>query len=488
MRILLNGGGAGNKTILANKKLNEVIDHTKPILYIPLAMEEDKYDGCYEWILGELKNVEVPYIEMVRSGKELSEKMLDNYSAVFIGGGNTFKLLSDLKQNDIFEKLMNYIKNNGVVFGGSAGTIIFGEDLESCYLDDTNGVELNDIKGFNVLNGVSFLCHYTNRTEKKDAESTKYLLELSKRKKIIALPEEDTLYINDSKIEVIGNKPWYIFESGRRIEMNTNNKSINYFCSGFDINNAFWNELANQIKADLKNTNRIIYIPGSTKEKKLEKAKSVYIPAFTEHFKKIGIEFANVECITPDMSEEVAQILVLDSDMVFLLGGNPFLQQELYNSKGLGPILQNYNGVIMGMSAGAMNMSKNIIITPRSEEYSDFDIRPGLNLSNISIYPHNNFEGTIFPEQVDLGGEITKSKDLIKVAYEYGNFYCLQDYLDGNGIVHVSLIRTCGDDIRLFTNNDGKAWEVSSDGFRLINNQNIEEFTLNSTDKKRGGL
>ena len=479
MRIFLNGGGAGDKTILANKKLNEIIDHTKPILYIPLAMEEDKYDSCYEWITGELKEVKVPHIEMVRSVKELTEKIFDNYSAIFIGGGNTFKLLSDLKQNDIFERLMIYIENDGILFGGSAGTIIFGEDLESCYLDDTNEVELKDIRGFNVLNGVSFLCHYTNRTKEKDEESTKYLLELSKRKKIIALPEENTLYINDDKIEVIGNRKWYIFESGRRIEMNPKNQSINYFCSGFDINNAFWNELANQLKADLKNTNRIVYIPGSTKEKKLEKAKSVYIPSFTEHFKKIGIEFANVECITPDMSVEDARKLVLDSDMVFLLGGNPFLQQELYNSKGLTELLKNYNGVIMGMSAGAMNMSKYIIITPSSEEYPDFDIRPGLNLSNISIYPHNNFEGTIFPEQVDLGGEITKSNDLIKVAREYGEFYCLQDYLDNMGKVQVSLIRTCGNDIKFFTNNDGKVWVASSNGFELVNMQNNNHIEFN---------
>ena len=253
--------------------------------------------------------------------------------------------------------------------------------------------------------------------------------------------------------------------------MNINNRSINYFCSGFDINNAFWDELACQLKADLKNTKRIVYIPGSTKENKIEKAKNVYIPAFTEHFRKIGIEFEYVECITPDMSKEEAQKLVLDSNMIFLLGGNPFLQQELYNSKGLVPILKKYNGVIMGMSAGAMNMSKYIIITPCSEDYPDFDIRPGLNLANISIYPHNNFEGESFPELVDLGGEITKSKDLIKVACEYSNFYCLQDYKNNEGIVQVSLIRTCGKEIEIFTNNDGKVWEVSKEGFTIINNK-----------------
>lgn len=253
-----------------------------------------------------------------------------------------------------------------------------------------------------------------------------------------------------------------------------NNKSINYFCSGFDKNNAFWDELGYQLRQDLKNTKRIVYIPGSTKENKIEKAKNVYIPSFTEYFKNIEIEFENVECITLDMSKDEAQRLVLDSDMVFLLGGNPFLQQELYNSKGLTPLLQNYSGVIMGMSAGAMNMSKYIIITPCSDEYPEFDIRPGLNLSNISIYPHNNFEGNIFPEQVELGDEITKSDDLIKVATEYEEFYCLQDYLDKTGKINVSLIRTCDNEINFFTNNDGKVWKVSSNGFEIIYSNNIK--------------
>ena len=33
MRIFLCGGGCGQQTVDANKKLNKVIDHNKPILY-----------------------------------------------------------------------------------------------------------------------------------------------------------------------------------------------------------------------------------------------------------------------------------------------------------------------------------------------------------------------------------------------------------------------------------------------------------------------
>ena len=165
--------------------MNQIIDHSKPCLYIPLAMKQEKYDGCYEWITGELRAIEVPGIDMVRSAEELSTKNLNDYSFLFIGGGNTFKLLHDLKTSSSFEKISEYINNDGIVFGGSAGAIIFGKDLEACKLADVNEVNLQDIIGFDILNGVSILCHYTNCTPEKDEESKQYLLELSQHRKIV---------------------------------------------------------------------------------------------------------------------------------------------------------------------------------------------------------------------------------------------------------------------------------------------------------------
>ena len=146
MKVFLNGGGDGVKTIDALKKFNEVIDHSKPILYIPLAMESDKYDDCYSWIQGELKDVSVPYIDMVRSSDELVLKDFNNYCALFIGGGNTFKLLYELKKSGAFKMISDYLNSDGIVFGGSAGAIIFGYSLWSCMLDDFNDDFLSDFK------------------------------------------------------------------------------------------------------------------------------------------------------------------------------------------------------------------------------------------------------------------------------------------------------------------------------------------------------
>ena len=100
MKLLLCGGGSGEQTIEANKKFDEIINHNKPLLYVPLAMDENKhpYDGCLEWITGELSNVNISSIEMVRTFEELASKDYNNYCAIFIGGGNTYKLLRSCKE------------------------------------------------------------------------------------------------------------------------------------------------------------------------------------------------------------------------------------------------------------------------------------------------------------------------------------------------------------------------------------------------------
>ena len=229
MRIFLCGGGCGEQTIDANKKLNSIIDHSKPILYIPLAMKSERYSSCYEWIKGELKDVDVPNIDMVVSGDDLFNKNLENYSALFIGGGNTFKLLKDLKDSGSFEKIKVFIENNGIVFGGSAGAIILGQCIDTCKYADKNEVDLKDLMGFDVVSYFSFLCHFTNQDKEKTELNKNYLLELSKEEKIIALPEEDTIYYENGKFEIIGNRPFYIFEEGNMISYNVSQDRLTEF-------------------------------------------------------------------------------------------------------------------------------------------------------------------------------------------------------------------------------------------------------------------
>ena len=67
-------------------------------------MKPEKYDKCYDWINGELSNIQNAGIDMVRTVEELSSKNFYDYSFIFIGGGNTFKLLKLLKDSENFEE------------------------------------------------------------------------------------------------------------------------------------------------------------------------------------------------------------------------------------------------------------------------------------------------------------------------------------------------------------------------------------------------
>lgn len=212
MRLFICGGGSDKKTILANKKFNEIIDNTKPLLYIPLALDREIYDSCYEWITGEMKNVNIPSIDMIRSAKEIEEKDLNNYSAIFIGGGNTFKLLSELKSCNAFNILKQYIQNDGIIFGGSAGATILGKDINVCLYVDNNEVLLKDTTGFDVLNGISIAAHYTNGTEEENTKAKNYINKYVKEKEdVLALSEEVTLYIDGESYEFIGEGNKYYF-------------------------------------------------------------------------------------------------------------------------------------------------------------------------------------------------------------------------------------------------------------------------------------
>ena len=239
MKLILCGGGSGKQNYYANKKLNEIINHNKPLLYIPLAMDEttNPYDSCYEWIKNELSEINISSIDMVRTFEELAEKDYNNYCALFIGGGNTYKLLKGLKESKSFSKIKEFIANDGIIIGGSAGAVIFGYDIDIISSMDKNEVNLKDTKGFNTLNNISIFPHYTNKKSKLSEEENitrlnnftnaieKYSITTSN---VIAIPEEDAIFIDNNIIEIIGNRPFYYFTNGKseKFDLDENNTEI----------------------------------------------------------------------------------------------------------------------------------------------------------------------------------------------------------------------------------------------------------------------
>lgn len=240
MTLFLNGGGADEQVKEAYLFLKEKVDTNKPLLYVPLAMEKEKYPSCLDWITKEMSDYRFSKIDMVTSVEELATKEFNKYGAIFIGGGDTYKLLADLKSCSAYEKIQNFLATGGTAFGGSAGAIIFGKNLDSCSHEDKNTVGLQDTSGFNQVFGAYIGAHYKNGNPEREKNATEAFIKLSFEGPIVALPEEDTLVIDKNEVRVIGSRNFYIFKNGVQYTYKPKIYSVNDFKK----------ELASPIKAN----------------------------------------------------------------------------------------------------------------------------------------------------------------------------------------------------------------------------------------------
>ncbi len=224
MKLILCGGGWADKTIIPNKAFEGIIDTSKPILYIPVARTKRgaTYQDCTEWLLNEFGGIAHGRIDTIESANDINGLDLSVYTSIFIGGGNTYKLLKELKESGAIQRIMDYVNNGGIVYGCSAGAIVFGQNINCCSYEDPNDVNLKDTDGFGIIFGCNLSAHYMNADDKTNEIATQLLSEESYTNPVIALPEEDSLYINGDNIKIIGTKTFSIFNYGKKQNLEPN--------------------------------------------------------------------------------------------------------------------------------------------------------------------------------------------------------------------------------------------------------------------------
>jgi len=206
--LFLSGGGDEIQTKEIDHTFVQSINKTKPMLYIPIAMNENHipYESCYEWVTNTFESLGVNHITMWTDlfGKSLED--LQVYSSVYIGGGNTFNLLHELRQTGFIDVLHHYIATGGIVYGGSAGAIILGKDIKTSAHMDTNEPELEKTDGLNLVDEYALWCHYH-----PNQDDLIYTYQKDYQQNVIALPEETGLKITEQGIRVIGSRKAYRF-------------------------------------------------------------------------------------------------------------------------------------------------------------------------------------------------------------------------------------------------------------------------------------
>lgn len=218
INIFLSGGGNEEQTEMIDKEFVKAIDHNKPLLYIPIAMQgEIPYEDCYKWINSVFRPLGITEIEMWTDLGDKYPEDLKKFSSIYIGGGNTFYLLNVLRETGFYNILKEFVDKKGIVYGGSAGAIIFGRDILTAKHMDPNHTNLKTFEGFNYIDNYSLWCHYETSN---DSVIKEYVNKYGYS--VIALPEEAGIVMNEGTLKVIGSSPAYIFRNGDKYVVESN--------------------------------------------------------------------------------------------------------------------------------------------------------------------------------------------------------------------------------------------------------------------------
>lgn len=201
-KIFIGGGGDVKIAKKFDSLFFDSLTYNSKVLYIPIAMgtTTNVTERCYDWFTSlvsehnEDKNIDFELL------KDLSQDIkINDYDAVYIGGGNTYRLLNLIKKNNFHKKLESYLSTKGMYYGGSAGGIILGESLLT--VSEESQGKYKDSDGLNLLNGYSVFPHFTvEQIQKVKNISQKFGLN------ILAIPEDSgVIFEGVEKFESVGS-------------------------------------------------------------------------------------------------------------------------------------------------------------------------------------------------------------------------------------------------------------------------------------------
>jgi dipeptidase E len=223
VRIYLSGGGNEKQSFPLDKFFFDILPKSGSFLYIPIALRGHKlYLTADLWMKGVLElheRTDVQF-EIATTLSKYNLEILKKFDGIYIGGGNTWSLIQELRDSGFANILIEYFQDGGKIYGGSAGAIILGKRIDTH--DDDNNVGLQNTLGFNVLNNFSVTCHF------RDDQNSRFKVWAVKNNlPIICLPEETGLLIQKNVAFCVGTKSCIVYlADGAQKEINPE-KSFN---------------------------------------------------------------------------------------------------------------------------------------------------------------------------------------------------------------------------------------------------------------------
>jgi len=116
-----------------------------------------------------------------------------------------------------------------------------------------------------------------------------------------------------------------------------------------------------------------------------------------------GIKFDEYHLINYRVQKEDAQTIIQNASVIFLLGGSILNQHRFLKEYELSDSIRKGSAVVMGASAGAINMSAKWLSSKKlGDELETSHVYDGIGLDNFSVMSHFDLENNMALVQSEL--------------------------------------------------------------------------------------
>jgi len=216
LKIALAGGGGSEDSEPIDRHFARWHGQNGKMLYIPIALRHSSrsFADCHTWIHATFAPLGVSKIEMWTDLTQHHVSELDGFDSIYIGGGNTFSLLAELRSSKFDQALHQYALAGMPIYGGSAGAVILGKDIRTVEHIDNNDIGLQQYSGLDLALGFSVWVHYQSADDvliRSYMDKTKH--------NVLAISERSGVIIEGETLWSIGFESVYHFDPEKKQEL-----------------------------------------------------------------------------------------------------------------------------------------------------------------------------------------------------------------------------------------------------------------------------
>jgi len=154
--------GCGSAVDERELRLEMLSGREARIVYWPFALPPPMVPTADAWLRGHLTNLGVRYeLDTWTNLADRSAEDLATADVLFVGGGNTFRLLDHVRRHGFVDAVQKFQRSGGDYYGGSAGAVLACESIAIAEGHDPNEPGLTDLGGLGLISGATILPHFT---------------------------------------------------------------------------------------------------------------------------------------------------------------------------------------------------------------------------------------------------------------------------------------------------------------------------------------